>query len=133
MKIQIQLEGNKKVNALVNGYEVKTDQPVPSGGDGSAPDPFTVFLSSLGTCAGIFVKNFCDQREIPTHQIRLEEDVEYDHVKKLVSKVLITIFVPNDFPEKYHEAVIHAANTCLVKRHLKEEIIFETVVKREES
>ena len=46
---------------------------------------------------------------------------------------------PPEFPvirakianEKYEEAVIHAANTCLVKRHLRDEVIFNTVVKRE--
>ncbi len=131
MKIQITFGGNKKVNATINDFEIKTDQPVPSGGEGSAPDPFTVFLTSLGTCAGIFVKTFCDQRNISTENIHLEQDVEFDHVKKLVHEIVITIIVPNDFPEKYEEAVIHAANTCLVKRHLRDEVIFNTVVKRE--
>ncbi|MEI8203310.1 MAG: OsmC family protein [Bacteroidota bacterium] len=132
MNIKILFDGNKKVNAYVNDFEVKTDQPVPSGGDGSAPDPFTVFLTSLGACAGIFVKTFCDQRDIPTEHIHLEQEVEFDHLKKLLKEVVITIFVPKDFPEKYDEAVIHAANTCLVKRHLRDEVIFRTLVKREE-
>ncbi len=131
MKLEITFGGKKKINAQVYDFEIKTDQPVPSGGDGSAPDPFTLFLSSLGTCAGIFVKSFCDQRGIPTEGIHLEQEVEFDHVNKMIKEIVISIFVPHDFPEKYEEAVIHSANTCLVKRHIKEEVGFKTLVVRE--
>jgi organic hydroperoxide reductase OsmC/OhrA len=61
-KMRIYFAGNKKVYAEFNGFTVQTDQPVEGGGDGTAPAPYDLFLASLGTCAGIYVKGFCDSR-----------------------------------------------------------------------
>ena len=48
MEMKIRFPGNKKVTAEFDGYTVVTDQPKESGGDGSAPAPFELFLASLG-------------------------------------------------------------------------------------
>ncbi len=114
------MEGNAKVNAEFKGNIIRTDQPVRSGGDGSAPSPFDLFLASLGTCAGIYVKSFCDQRGISTEEIRIVQSMEYDAAKGMIGKVNIEIHLPSDFPEKYKDAVVSAADLCAVKRHLKD-------------
>jgi putative redox protein len=116
MEIEIFFAGNKKINANINGFTVKTDQPVQGGGDGQEPTPFELFLASLGTCAGIFVKSFCDQRNLPTENIRIIEHVERDPVKHSISKIGLEIKLPADFPEKYKSAVISAADLCSVKK-----------------
>jgi ribosomal protein S12 methylthiotransferase accessory factor len=120
--MEIYFEGNKKVFAEINGFTVKTDQAVSSGGNGEFPEPFTLFLASLGTCAGIYVKGFCDQRGIPADHIRLTMQYQFSSLKKLVDHVEIDIHVPSDFPEKYNDAVIQTASLCAVKRHLREDI-----------
>lgn len=130
MSIDVFFGGGRKVNALVKGFTVMTDQGVQSGGEGSAPDPFTLFLSSMAACAGVYVQSFCLQRNIPTDEITLNMDWDYDHVQKLISKFRIDINVPAGFPEKYDNAVINAAAQCAVKRHLKETIISEVRVVR---
>ena len=116
MKIQISFDGNKRVNANVNGHIVKTDQPVHSGGDNSAPAPYELFLASLGTCAGIYVKSFCDQRNISTDNISLEQIIEWDKIANKLGKITFQINLPADFPEKYKESVIKAAELCAVKK-----------------
>lgn len=116
--MEISFEGNKKVIADYKGFRIVTDQPVRAGGDGSAPAPFDMFLASLGTCAGIYVKSFCDQREISTEGIRLTQEMKFDSQTHLISELEIKIFLPSSFPEKYKAAVINAANLCAVKRHL---------------
>ena len=118
MKIEIDFEGKKGVNANAKGFLIKTDQPVSAGGEGSAPEPFTLFMASIGTCAGIYVKSFCDQRGIPSNKIRLIQRSSYSREKGLVDKIDISIILPPEFPEKYKEAVIKAANLCAVKKHL---------------
>ncbi|MBN2173817.1 MAG: OsmC family protein [Bacteroidales bacterium] len=120
--MEIYFDGKKKVYANVNGYTIKTDQTLRSGGDGEYPEPFTLFLASLGTCAGIYVKSFCDQRGITADNIRLTQAQNYNPVKKLIDQVEIQIHVPADFPEKYENAVIQSASLCAVKRHLKDDI-----------
>jgi len=120
MKMEIFFEGKKKVNAKYNGYVIETDQPVQAGGEGSAPAPFDLFLASIGTCAGIYVKSFCDQRGIPTDNIRIYQSLSFNPVKNLISDVNLEISLPDDFPEKYKDAVINVANLCAVKKHFIE-------------
>ncbi|HEY5535755.1 MAG TPA: OsmC family protein [Ignavibacteria bacterium] len=119
MEMEIYFEGKKKINAKYNGNIIRTDQPVEAGGDGSAAAPFDLFLASIGTCAGIYVKSFCDQRGIPSENIRIIQTMEYNHGKRLIGKINLDIKLPVDFPEKYKDAVINVANLCAVKKHLQ--------------
>jgi putative redox protein len=122
MSIKVFFDGGKKVNAVIHDFTVKTDQPVRAGGENSAPAPFALFVASLATCAGFYVKAFCDQRSIPSDKITLSMDYEVNPSTHLISKIVIEINVPLDFPEKYDVAVINAASVCAVKRHLNPEI-----------
>ena len=130
MSIEVYFAGQKKVNATLEGFTVETDQPVRSGGEGSAPTPFALFLSSLATCAGIYIKGFCDQRSLPSEEIKLTLEYIVDPVTKNISKFIYKIFVPAGFPEKYDPALIQSATLCAVKRHLNPAIENEITVVR---
>ncbi len=119
MNMKITFEGKKKVNAEFNGQIISTDQPLQAGGDGTAPAPFTLFLASIGTCAGIYIKSFCDQRNIPTDQISITQSMNYNYKTRLIDNIDLIVHLPADFPEKYKTAVLNAANLCAVKEHLK--------------
>ncbi len=71
MDIEVFFEEGMKVNARVGNHVIKTDQKSYGGGQDSAPSPFDYFLTSLGTCAGIFVKIFCEKRGIDTAGIKI--------------------------------------------------------------
>lgn len=127
MEIKISFPGGKKVDAELNGQVIRTDQPVKYGGEGSAPTPFELFLSSIGTCAGIFILGFCNERKIPTDRISLVERLEYGMVdgKSFLDKIVIDIIVPPDFPEKYYNALIKVADQCAVKKAIMNPPKFE--------
>jgi ribosomal protein S12 methylthiotransferase accessory factor len=129
MEMQIFFDGNKKVNASFNGNIIKTDQPIQGGGEGSAPAPFDLFLASIGTCAGIYVKGFCDQRGISSENIKIIQRMNFNAGTRLIDKIDLEIQVPADFPEKYKEAVINSANLCAVKRHMQQAPEFEVFTK----
>ena len=120
MNMEIKIEGNKKISAEINGQTIMTDQPVQAGGEDSAPSPFDLFLASIGTCAGIYVKNFCDQRGLSADNIKIIQKLGYDRNKRLIDRIDLEIQLPDDFPEKYREAVVKSANLCTVKRHLQD-------------
>jgi putative redox protein len=128
--IEVFFDGGRKVNANIKGFTVKTDQHERAGGEGSAPEPFTLFLASIATCAGVYVQSFCAQREIPVNEITLSMDYEVDPVSKMIAMIRIQIHVPDDFPAKYESAVINAAALCAVKRHLSDKIQSEITVTR---
>src|SRR5665647_3873386 len=106
MDMEIYFPGNKKVSARYKGFTIDTDQPVGAGGDGTAPAPFDLFLASLGTCAGIYVLQFLQQRGLPTEGAGLGMSMERDPETHLVSKIKMEIKLPAGFPEKYEAAVI---------------------------
>jgi len=130
MSIEVYFSGNKKVNATINGFTATTDQPVKDGGEGTAPSPFELFLASLGTCAGIYVKGFCDSRGIDASGIRLSMDAVFSPEQKRIGKFIIRIHVPAGFPVEYEPAVIKTASLCTVKRHLDPAIQNEIIVVR---
>ncbi len=79
--MEITFGGNKKINASYNGFEIKTDQPVDSGGDGTAPAPFDLFLASLGTCAGIFAVGFLQGRGLSTEGFKINLDFDWTRTR----------------------------------------------------
>lgn len=115
----IDFPGGARVDAHFGPYTVKTDQPVQGGGEGSAPSPFALFQASLATCAGIYVLNFCRQRDLPTEGIRLVQRTVPDPATGMVGRVELEILVPPTFPEKYHEALVRTASQCTVKKHIE--------------
>lgn len=118
MNFEIVLAGGKKVNAIAGGMVIATDQPVVAGGEGSAPTPFSLFLASLGTCAGIYVQSFCEKRGIPYEGIKIIQSMEKNPDTHMVERIHMDIQLPSDFPEKYKAAVINSAELCAVKKHL---------------
>lgn len=129
MDIEVFFEEGAKVNARMGKHLVKTDQKVHGGGVDSAPAPFDYFLISLATCAGIYVKVFCDKRGIDSSRIRIRQKHRNDPETRKMTGIDLEIILPDDFPDKYREAVIKAADRCAVKRVLADppEIRVETV------
>ena len=125
MEMVIDFPSGARVDAHFGPYTVATDQPPQGGGEGSAPTPFAMFLASIGTCAGIYVSGFCSQRGISTEGIRLVQRLEVNPFTGMVSKVLLDIELPADFPEKYKSAVVRAADQCAVKKHFETPPQFE--------
>ncbi len=112
----------------MDGFIIYTDQPPKYGGDGSAPSPFDHFLASIGTCAGIYVLSFCQERKIPSEHISLVQRLEYGKTpegKTFIEKIVIDIIVPPGFPEKYHKALIKVADKCAVKKAIMNPPVFE--------
>ena len=127
MEMEITFPGGARVDANFGGFSVKTDQPVQGGGDNSAPTPFATFLASIGTCAGIYVLGFCNQRNIPTEGIKIVQRIHTDRATGMVGQIELDIQLPPDFPEKYKAAVIRSAEQCAVKKHLENPPKFNVV------
>jgi ribosomal protein S12 methylthiotransferase accessory factor len=121
MKIYITFPGGKKVNAQIEDFFIKTDQPIKEGGEGSAPTPFDFFLSSIGACAGFYVLSFCQKRDISTENLSLVQHILYKPAKDgkmFLDTIVLEIIVPPDFPEKYHKALVKVADQCSVKKKI---------------
>jgi putative redox protein len=85
-------------------------------GENSAPSPFKLFLASLGTCAGFYALRFCRERKISAEGLGLTLQPERDPETRRLSKVMIYLTLPADFPERYRRAIIRAIDQCTVKK-----------------
>jgi len=120
MEMNIRFPGGLAVEADLDGFTVRTDQPEKAGGGGSAPSPFDLFLASIGTCAAYYALRFCQTRGLPTAGMGLKLKAERDPVAKRVSRVSIELDLPPGFPARYREPIVRATEQCSVKRHIVE-------------
>ena len=117
--MKITFPGGKKVNAEIDGFTHKTDQSLISGGEESAPEPFSVFLSSIGTCTGIYVLRFCKERDIDTDDMEIIQSMNLNPISGMIDEIKLNIILTKGFPDKYKMAVVKAANLCAVKKHME--------------
>ena len=119
MEMEIVFPGGLQVDAVMGPQVIETNQ------DGSAPAPFGLFLASIGTCAGIYVLSFCQQRGLPTDNIKIVQRMNSNPFTRMIENIELDIQVPPDFPDKYKDALIRSAELCAVKKHLENPPAFE--------
>ena len=129
-EIKVSFPGGKRVDAEFKGFIIKTDQPIHQGGEATAPAPFDLFLVSIATCSGIYALSFCQMRNIPTEELSITMRMERDESKKRISKFILEIHLPSEFPEKYRNAIIKAINGCAVKVYLQDPPDFEVLTSK---
>ncbi len=129
MEMIIDFPGGQRVDAHFKGFDVSTDQPPAA----TAPAPFDLFLASIGTCAGIYVLSFCQQRGLPAEGIRIVQRSHTDRSTGMVAEIEIEIQVPPAFPEKYYESLVRSAELCKVKKHLEKPPKFNVMTKVSEA
>ena len=72
---------------------------------------------------------FCRQRGLNTEGIKIIQRMHTSPANGMVDKVDLEIQVPPSFPEKYHEALIHSAELCAVKKHIEKPPRFEVTAR----
>jgi len=117
MKMNISFAGESKLFIKYKDFIIKTDQPIKYGGNDSYPDPFSLFISSIGACVGYYILSFCHRRKISIEGIELI--LETKNNEMMVEQIIIKINTNVNFPEKYKKSIIRVANLCKVKKHLE--------------
>jgi len=116
--LRVSFPGGKRVDAEWGSRVIRTDQSVAHGGNGTAPEPFDLFLASLATCAGFYVLSFCQTRGISTEGIELVQHHHFDERTHRLTRIELTLRLPPAFPERYRPAIVEAAAGCKVKKVL---------------
>jgi putative redox protein len=125
MEIRIDFPGGSRVDAHFDKFTVPTDQPPIA----SAPTPFDLFLASIGTCAGIYILGFCQQRGLSTDGIHIVQRMHTDPLTHMIEEIDLEIMLPPSFPEKYRDSLIRSAELCKVKKHLENPPTFNIATK----
>ncbi len=101
MEIKIIFPGGKRVDAIVGEYVIRTDQPRESGGEGSAPTPYTYFLAALAACAGHYARSYLEAHGEKTHRL---------------ARLRLRLRLPEGIDPRHRQAAKRAAASCAVKR-----------------
>ncbi len=113
--------GDDRIHAEIGGVLIRTEE------EGTA-SPFDLFLAGIGTCSAYKVLAFCRERDIPTGGLHITQRMHYNKEVNRIEKIELQIHLPEGFPPGYHDAVVRAANTCGVKKHILNPPEFETYV-----
>jgi ribosomal protein S12 methylthiotransferase accessory factor len=121
LELDVRIGAGDRIEAVMGKQTIPTDE------NGSAPEPLDLFFASIGTCAGKYVARFCRKRNIPVDGIKIRQRMVIDRKTYLSQRIELTVELPEDFPDRYREAVIRAAGLCTVKRHLDQPPPIEVV------
>jgi len=127
MNVEIEFPGGVQVLARFKGHTVLTDQSREHGGTGEAPEPFDLFLASLGSCAGYYALRFCQERGIETAGLGLTLATEADPERRRLKAIRLDLHLPDGFPMRYRAAILRAVDQCAVKRAIVEPPLFLSV------
>ncbi len=125
MEIKVSFPGGQRVAATIGRHTVVTDQPVEDGGGDEAVSPWQLFLASLATCAGYFALAWCEARSIPTDQLALSQQMNFDPETKHLTGVVVKLTPPPGLSPSQLESLKRAVAHCKVKRAMEEAPSFE--------
>ena len=129
MEMMVDFPGGDRVDAHFGPFTVLTDQADAKGNPGSAPSPFSLFLASIATCAGIYVLGFCRQRNLPTDGMKIVQRAHRNPQTGMIESMDIEIQTPVGFPEKYLPSLVRSAELCAVKKHIEKPPVFNVFAK----
>jgi uncharacterized OsmC-like protein len=103
-------EGGLKFAADIRGHRLVVDQPVPAGGEDSAPMPLELLGASLGTCVALYVQQFCQARSLPYEGMRVEVEPHGAHGR--IERFDVRVVLPHALPPRYSELLERVARSC---------------------
>lgn len=123
--IDVRFGENTEVIASVRGFEIRTDQPEKAGGRNSAPDPFSLFLASVATCAGYYTLKYCRSNGIDTAAVRLRFSAVRDAQTQKLAKLRTEVRLPPGTGAQHEAGIRSAIDECAVKKAMQDQPVFE--------
>ena len=117
-EITFTLPAYGQVDAHFRDFVVPTDHPPARAREGRAPEPFALFLASIGTCVASFVADYLQEHDLPLTDVRLVQRQSFTGPgpDRTIPAFEIQIVTPPGFPEGHRDALVAAAEACTVKR-----------------
>lgn len=118
--MEVKFTGKKGFRIKVRDHEIETDLPAEMGGEDNAPTPTELFIASIGACMGIYAASYMRTAKLNPEGLSLSLEWEYDRSRKKVQRIDAVITVPNQDLGERKEALLLAAEKCLLHNTLHE-------------
>ena len=103
------------------------DEPVDSGGNDIAHDPYSALLASIGSCSAITMKMYAQRKDWQVEEIEIKMSLTVQTVAgKKESVFTRNIFVKGNLNNEQLTRLEQIATACPVSRVLEGDILVET-------
>jgi putative redox protein len=113
-EIRIKYEKGREFTAFARNHKITIDQPPDNGGEDRGPTPTELFISSLGSCIGVYVQGFCKRGGVPYEGMELKVSFEKAEDPYRISKIIVDVIMPEKVTEERKKAILKVAGHCLI-------------------
>lgn len=131
--VQVRTESLKYRSELRAGKHLfYADEPLADGGADSAPNPYELLLSALGSCTAITCKMYADRKEWPLTAITVLLNMEIERKPGgQITRIDRTLVFDGELDQNQKHRLLTIANKCPVHKILSNTIAIETVFQPE--
>jgi len=118
MELTVAYRDKKSFEAICRGHQWKIDAPAEYGGDDKAPTPIEVFISSLGSCIGMYILGYCVNAKLDATDLTIELDWEKLDSPSRIGNISVKINLPKVDIAERKKAILEVASKCSVHNTL---------------
>ena len=104
----------------VRDHVVTVDQPVPDGGEDTAPTPTELFVASLTSCVAFYAKRYLQRHHLPTDGLAVRAEWDMGARPARVADIRICVELPDGVPPERREPLLAVASHCTVHNTLEQ-------------
>ncbi len=127
IKASIGKEKYKVAISWRNGL-LYADEPLSSGGQDTAPDPYTLLLSALASCTLSTLRMYIDRKEWQIPEIFIEVNMYQETEADFSTTIERTISFNEDITMEQKERLLLIAKKCPVSKILEHKIELKTTI-----
>ena len=117
-----------KVSISWRNGTIYADEPISSGGQDTAPDPFTLLLASLASCTLSTLRMYIDRKEWQIPEIFVEVNMFQTLSPAFSTTIERKITFNNAIEEEQKERLLQIAKKCPVSKILENNIALDTTI-----
>ena len=113
------LDGDRFAIAI-RDHVFTVDQPIADGGTDTAPTPTELFVASLTSCIGFYVRRYLARHQLPADGLEVTARYLMGSRPARVSEIQVDIELPAEVPADRREALLAVAGHCTVHNSLED-------------
>ena len=102
----------------VRDHLFAVDQPIPDGGEDTAPTPTELFVAGLVSCVGFYAGRYLARHNLPVDGLGVTGSFDMASRPARVASIRLDITLPAGVPDDRREALLAVASHCTVHNSL---------------